>query len=68
MKTGFVEDGLSRFRRGKASALWKSLEAEYANRLASASLLKKLQIKFQMQREFLRRRNKGHAPSPGTLW
>jgi hypothetical protein len=68
MKTAFIEDGLSRFRRSKESLLWKSIEAEYADRLASASPLKKLQIKFQMQRAFLRRRKKGHEPSPGTLW
>jgi hypothetical protein len=68
MKTGFVAGGLSRFRRSKESTLWKFIEAEYADRLASASPLKKLHIKLQMQRAFLRRRKKGHEPSPGTLW
>jgi len=68
MKSGFVNSGLFRFRRGKESALWKSIETEYADQLASASPFKKLQIKFQMQREFLRRGKEGHEPSPGTLW
>jgi len=68
MKTGFVNGGSFRFHRSKESTLWKSIETEYADKLASASPLKKLQIKFQMQREFLRRRKEGHQPSPGTLW
>jgi hypothetical protein len=68
MKTGFVSCGPFKFRRGKETALWKSVEAKYADKLASASVFKKLQIKFQMQREFLRRRKEGHEPSPGTLW
>ncbi len=68
MKTGFVEDGPFRFRRGKESLLWQSIEAEYADRLAAAAPLKKLQIQFQMRQAFLRRRKKGHEPSPGTLW
>jgi hypothetical protein len=68
MKTAFVEDGPSRFRRSKDTLLWKSIKAEYADQLASASLFKKLRIEYQMQREFLRRRKDGHRPSPGTLW
>jgi hypothetical protein len=68
MKTGLVETGPYRFRRGKEAAVWKVIQAEYANKLASASPLKKLQIKVQMQREFLRRRKAGHEPSAGTLW
>jgi hypothetical protein len=68
MKMGFVTSGLFRFRRSKEATLWKSIEAGYADKLTSASPLKKLQIKFQMQREFLRRRKEGHEPSKGTLW
>jgi hypothetical protein len=68
MKTGLAETGPFRFRLGKEAALWKSIEAKYSNKLAVASPLKKLQIKFQMQREFLRRRKEGHEPSPGALW
>jgi len=68
MKTGLVETGPSRFRRGKETALWKSIEAKYADQLASARPLQRLKIKAQMRCEFLRRRNEGHSPSPGTLW
>ena len=68
MKMGLVESGPSRFRRGKDAVVWKTIKAEYSNRLASASPLKKLQIKLQMQRKFLRRRKEGHIPSSGSLW
>jgi hypothetical protein len=68
MKTGFVSCGPFKFRRGRETALWKFIEAKYADQLASASPIKKLRIKFQMQREFLRRRKEGHEPSPKTLW
>jgi hypothetical protein len=68
MKNGFQSHGPVEFARGKESRLWKAIETKYAEELATASLLKKLRIKFQMQREFLRRRKEGHKPSPGTLW
>jgi hypothetical protein len=68
MKTGFVPSGPFKFRRSKASTVWKSIEREHADELASASPLKKLRIKIQMQREFLCRSKEGHRPSPGTLW
>jgi hypothetical protein len=68
MKTGFMSDGPVEFARGKEAMLWKSIEAKYADELASAPLLKRLRIKSRMHREFLRRRKEGHEPSPGTLW
>jgi hypothetical protein len=68
MKTGFVHGGSFRFGRSKAATVWKSIERENADELASASPLNKLRIKIRMQREFLRRRKEGHKPSPGTLW
>jgi len=68
MKTGLVESGPSRFRRGKDATLWKTIEAEYAHKLAATSPFKKLQIKLRMQRDFLRRRKEGHEPASGTLW
>jgi len=68
MKNGFQSGGLIEFTRGKESGLWKSIERKYADELSSASPLKKLRIKFQMQREFLRRRKEGHEPSAKTLW
>jgi hypothetical protein len=68
MKNGCQEQGSIEFDRGKESALWKSVQAKYADELAAASPLKKLRIKFQMQREFLRRRKEGHEPSAKTLW
>jgi hypothetical protein len=68
MKNSFHSLGWIEFGRGKESGLWKVIEAKYAAELAAASPLKKLRIKFQMQREFLRRRKEGHNPSPGTLW
>jgi hypothetical protein len=68
MKNGFHSLGSIEFVRGKESGLWKTIETKYAEDLASASPLKKLRIKLQMQREFLRRRKEGHKPSAGTLW
>jgi hypothetical protein len=68
MKNGFHSHGSIEFACGKESGLWKSIETKYATELASAAPLKKLKIKFQIQREFLRRRKEGHRPSAGTLW
>jgi len=68
MKNDFHSLGSIEFDRGKDSKVWKSIETKYADKLAAASWLKKLKIKFQMQREFSRRRKEGHEPSPGTLW
>jgi hypothetical protein len=68
LKNDFQSHGSIEFARGKESGLWKSIQAEYAEELAAASPLKKLRIKFQMQRELIRRRKEGHKPSPGTLW
>jgi hypothetical protein len=68
MKNDFHSGGSIEFDSAKDSTVWKSIEAKYADKLATASWFKKLKIKFQMQREFLRRRKEGHKPSPGTLW
>jgi len=68
MKNGFVKCGPVRFARGKESDLWKSIQEKHAEELATASLLKKLRIQFQMLREFLCRRKAGHEPSAKTLW
>jgi hypothetical protein len=68
MKIGFQSGGSIEFAHGKESGLWKDIEMKYAGELASASPLKKLRIKFQMRREFLRRRKEGHEPSAKTLW
>jgi len=68
MKNGFVECGPFNFARAKQSGLWQSIQTKYAEELGSASPLKKLRLKFQLHREYLRRRKEGHAPSPGTLW
>jgi len=50
---------------GKESELWKSIEKKYAGELASASWFKKQCIKFEMEREFHRRRQEAHQP---PLW
>jgi hypothetical protein len=68
MKNDFHSLGSIEFDRGKDSKVWKSIEMKYADKLAAASWLKKMKIKFQMQREFLRRRKEGHEPSAETLW
>jgi hypothetical protein len=68
MKNGFQSHGSVEFARGKESGLWKAIETKYAEELVAASPLEKMRIKFQMQREFLRRRKEGHEPSAKTSW
>jgi hypothetical protein len=68
MKNGFQSHGSIEFKSGKESGLWKAIETKYAAELASASWLRKQRLKIEMQLEFHRRRNEGHAPSPATLW
>jgi hypothetical protein len=67
MKNDFQSTGAIAFGRGKDSNVWKSIEIDYAERLATASRFQKWKIKFQMRREFLRRRKDGHEPSTKTL-
>jgi hypothetical protein len=68
MKNGFQSNGAIEFFRAKEARLWRAIKAKYAAELASSSRLRKLRIKFQMQREFLRRRKQGHDPSAKSLW
>jgi len=68
MKAAFHAGGPAGFRDGKKSALWKSIEQKYADRLASATWLGKQAIRIEMQRELLRQKKPGHQPSPATLW
>jgi hypothetical protein len=56
MKNCFQSHGPIEFARGKESGLWTAIETKYAEELAAASPLKRLRIKFHMQREFLRRK------------
>ena len=58
-KNKFVVDGKERFEQGREAALRQDIREKYTDAFASASPLKKLQIKFQMQREFLRCRKEG---------
>jgi hypothetical protein len=68
MKNEFVADGETRFNQVKQAALRKEIRTKYTAEFASAPPLKKLRIKIQIWREFLRCRNKGHQPSSKSLW
>jgi len=68
MNTGLQAMGPWEFVRSSEKALWKSIEAKYADQLASATPFQKLKIKSRMHCESLRRTKTGHQPSPGTLW
>jgi hypothetical protein len=68
MKSRFVAGGYGRFLRGRNTASWEAIQRKYAGELATASPLQKLRIRKQMAQELLNQKNRGHKPSPGTLW